>query len=62
MSNPHKLALLNHLHAIASSFPEGDIQRLIGLAEAIEKQRQGKRLQRSARHQKHNTLRKVSEE
>jgi hypothetical protein len=60
MPNPHKLALLNRLHSIASSLPEGDIARLISLAEAIEKQRQGKRLQRSARHQQH-TLRKVTE-
>jgi hypothetical protein len=61
MINPHKLQLLNQLHAIASTLMEADIQRLIGLAEAIEKQRQGKRLQRSARHQRHTTLRKVSE-
>jgi hypothetical protein len=62
MSNPHKLQLLNRLHNIASSLLEGDIQRLILLAEAIEKQRQGKRLQRSARHQRHTTLPKVTEE
>jgi hypothetical protein len=62
MPNPHKLQLLNQLHAIASTLMEADIQRLIGFAQAIEKQRMGKRLQRSARHQRHNTLSKVTEE
>jgi hypothetical protein len=61
MPNSHKLQLLNQLNNIASSLPEGDIQRLISLAEAIEKQRMGKRLQRSARHQRHTTLSKVTE-
>jgi hypothetical protein len=62
MPNPNKIALLNQLHNIASTLMETDIQRLIGLAEAIQKQRQGKRLQRSARHQRRTTLRKVMEE